>query len=568
MAGSAHAPGQNRPVHALCIDSRQHTRKRRTISTTCAWVSFCSACEGFFPLYSFGTSTKEVRVFMFTPSLTEVQSLAKSYSLIPVRMTLLADQETPIRLYQKIRTPHSFLLESVEGGSRWARYSFIGLNPFQTVEATGNLIAVKKRNGEQFTLEGNPVHYLREEMERYKSPKLSHFPRLSGGAVGFFGYNTLHYFEQLPRHRQDSLELPDMRFLFADEIIAFDHLKQEIQLIVNLHVETDDTPERISEKYAAVCSRLEELAVRVTAPGQDGNQRLPLGEVPARKIAVESNMSREAYEKMVEAAKSYIAAGDIFQVVLSQRFRAATEVDPFSVYRVLRTLNPSPYMYVLQYDQETIVGTSPELLVRVENGKVEMRPIAGTRKRGSSAEEDARLAEDLLNDPKERAEHYMLLDLGRNDVGRVSRYGSVQVEEALVIENYSHVMHMVSHVTGQLREDAHPFDALLSAFPAGTVSGAPKLRAMEIIAELEPDSRHLYAGAIGYLAFDGTMDTCITIRTLLFQGGYAYVQAGAGIVADSDPAAEYQESVNKAAAMLAALEKAEQLFARKEEPIC
>ncbi|USG63506.1 anthranilate synthase component I [Brevibacillus ruminantium] len=506
---------------------------------------------------------------MFTPSLSEVQTLAKSYSLIPVRLTLLADQETPIRLYQKIRTPQSFLLESVEGGSRWARYSFIGLNPFQTVEASGDMITVKRRNGDQFVLKGNPVTYLREELDRYKSPKLSHFPRLSGGAVGFFGYNTLHYFEQLPKHQNDQLKLPDMRFLFTDEIIAFDHLKQEIQLIVNIQANDDDSDEMIAQKYTKASERLEQLAEQVTTVGeQETNNRLALGQHPATKLAVESNMSREAYEQMVEQAKSYIAAGDIFQVVLSQRFRTATELDPFSVYRVLRTLNPSPYMYVLQYEQETVVGTSPELLVRVENGKVEMRPIAGTRKRGNTAEEDAALADDLLSDPKERAEHYMLVDLGRNDVGRVSEYGSVKVEEALVIENYSHVMHMVSHVTGQLRKDAHPFDALLSAFPAGTVSGAPKIRAMEIIAELEQDARHLYAGAIGYLSFDGTMDTCITIRTLLFQGGYAYVQAGAGIVADSDPAAEYQESVNKAAAMLAALEKAEQLFARKEEQLC
>ncbi|QQE72751.1 anthranilate synthase component I [Brevibacillus composti] len=505
---------------------------------------------------------------MFTPSLSEVQTLAESYSLIPVRLTLLADQETPIRLYQKIRTPHSFLLESVEGGSRWARYSFIGLNPFQSVEATGNLITVKKRSGEEYTLEGNPVSFLQGEMERYKSPKLSHFPRLSGGAVGFFGYNTLHYFEELPKHQVESIVLPDMRFLFTDEIIAFDHLKQEIQLIVNLHVSEGDGAAEIERKYAEVGHRLQELASQVTAPGHEQYQPLSLAAPVAARLAVESNMSQESFEQMVEKAKAYIAAGDIFQVVLSQRFRAATQLDPFSVYRVLRTLNPSPYMYVLQYEGETIVGTSPELLVRVENGKVEMRPIAGTRKRGSSPEEDAALAEDLLADPKEIAEHYMLLDLGRNDVGRVSEYGTVKVEEALVIENYSHVMHMVSHVTGKLREDAHPFDALLSAFPAGTVSGAPKIRAMEIIAELERDARHLYAGAIGYLAFDGTMDTCITIRTLLFQGGYAYVQAGAGIVADSDPTAEYQESVNKAAAMLAALEKAEQLFARKEEQTC
>ncbi|CAM3233126.1 anthranilate synthase component I [Brevibacillus invocatus] len=504
---------------------------------------------------------------MYFPSLAEVQSLSATYSFIPVSMTLLADQETPIRLYQKIRTRNSFLLESVEGGARWARFSFIGMNPFQIVEAKGNEISVSHRDGTAFIQSGNPINYLRAEVDRYKSPKLPGFPRLSGGAVGFFGYNTLHYFENLPPHRSETLRLPDMRFLFVDEMVAFDHLKQEIQLIVNLHVEAGDTASSIAEKYAQVCERLEKLAGKVTTPAQT-EQRISVAVDPLHKLEVEANMSREEYEKMVVQAKEYIAAGDIFQVVLSQRFSVKTDVDPFAVYRILRTLNPSPYMYYLEYEGETIVGTSPELLVRVEDQKVEMRPIAGTRKRGATPREDELLAADLLADEKERAEHYMLLDLGRNDVGRVSSYGSVKVEEALVIENYSHVMHMVSHVTGKLREDLHPFDALLSAFPAGTVSGSPKLRAMEIIAELEQDARHLYAGAIGYISFDGSLDSCITIRTLFFQDGQAHVQAGAGIVADSVPASEYQETRNKAAAMITALEKAEQLFARKEELPC
>lgn len=504
---------------------------------------------------------------MYFPSLAEVQSLSATYSLIPVSLTLLADQETPIRLYQKIRTENSFLLESVEGGSRWARYSFIGMNPFQIVEAKGEEITVLRRDGEKTVHTGNPVTFLREETERFKSPKLARLPRMSGGAVGFFGYNTLRYFEELPPHQQDALAVPDMRFLFVDEMIAFDHLRQEIQLIVNLRVEAGDSQADISRKYGLVCERLEQLANKVTTP-LPLDSRITVDSRPSSPLSVKANMSREQYERMVLRAKEYIAAGDIFQVVLSQRFSVKTDVDPFAVYRLLRTLNPSPYMYYLQYGEETVVGTSPELLVRVEDGKVEMRPIAGTRKRGASPLEDEALAADLLADEKERAEHYMLLDLGRNDVGRVSAYGSVKVEEALVIENYSHVMHMVSHVTGQLRDGLHPFDALLSAFPAGTVSGAPKLRAMEIIAELEPDARHLYAGAIGYLSFDGSLDTCITIRTLFFQDGYAHVQAGAGIVADSVPANEYQETVNKAQAMISALEKAEQLFVRKEELSC
>ncbi|MDR5001246.1 anthranilate synthase component I [Brevibacillus parabrevis] len=504
---------------------------------------------------------------MYFPSLAEVKTLSASYSLIPVSLKLLADQETPIRLYQKIRTSDSFLLESVEGGARWARFSFIGMNPFQIVEAKGEDISVVSRSGERKAMTGNPVDFLREETDRFKSPKLPGFPRLSGGAVGFFGYNTLRYFENLPAHRKEAVQAPDMRFLFVDEMIAFDHLKQEIQLIVNLHVEPGDSPAIIDEKYRLVCERLEQLAEKVTAPLEQ-DSRIQVAVDSPKPLQVEPNMSREQYERMVEQAKEYIAAGDIFQVVLSQRFSVKTDVDPFAVYRLLRTLNPSPYMYYLEYAGETVVGTSPELLVRVEDEKVEMRPIAGTRKRGATPQEDEELAADLLADKKERAEHYMLLDLGRNDVGKVSAYGSVQVEEALVIENYSHVMHMVSHVTGKLREGLHAFDALLSAFPAGTVSGSPKLRAMEIIAELEQDERHLYAGAIGYISFDGSLDSCITIRTLFFQDGYAHVQAGAGIVADSIPASEYQETVNKAAAMISALEKAEQLFARKEELLC
>lgn len=502
---------------------------------------------------------------MFEPSLEEVQRLAPSYTLIPVRMTMLADQETPIRLYQKFRCSDSFLLESVEGGAQWARYSFIGLHPFLTLEAKGEQITLVTRDGGQEQCQGNPVQVLRGLLKRYKSPNLPHFPRLTGGAVGFFGYNTLRYFERLPSHRQEYLDIPDLRFLFVDELLVFDHLKQEIQLIVNLHLENGDTEEQIAAKYAQVCTRLEQLADQATAElsvKETALQRVVPG--LRRELQLEPNMSQSEFEAMVVRAKEYIAAGDIFQVVLSQRFSVATTVDPFAVYRVLRTLNPSPYMFYLQYKEETLVGASPELLVRVEGGKVQMRPIAGTRKRGATAEEDAALAAELLADPKERAEHCMLLDLGRNDVGRVAEYGTVRVEEQMVIEYYSHVMHLVSQVSGQLRADLDPFDALIAAFPAGTVSGAPKLRAMEIIAELERDARHIYAGAIGYLSFTGNLDSCITIRTMLFQGGRAHIQAGAGIVADSDPTLEYRETINKAAALVKALEKAEQIFSYAE----
>ncbi|RNB81637.1 anthranilate synthase component I [Brevibacillus fluminis] len=507
---------------------------------------------------------------MFTPTFAEVTSLAPQYSMIPIRMTVLADQETPIRLYQKIRTDNSFLLESVEGGSRWARYSFIGLNPFETLEAKGTAITLSRRDTPIVKQEGNPIELLRERMKQYRSPQLADYPRFSGGAVGFFGYNTLHYYEELPAHKREVLDVPDLRFLFVDELIAFDHLKQEIQVIVNLHIEGSESPEELEQKYKQTCERIRELAHRITddAAHPEQKRHVTSEAAQASRLTIKSNMSKPAFEQMVERAKDYIAAGDIFQVVLSQRFTVDTALDPFSVYRVLRTLNPSPYMYYLQYADTTLVGTSPEILVRVEDNKVEIRPIAGTRKRGATAREDEELAKDLLADEKERAEHTMLLDLGRNDVGRVARYGSVKVEEQMVIEQYSHVMHMVSHVSGQLRDDLDPFDAVLSAFPAGTVSGAPKLRAMEIIAELEPDARHTYAGSIGYLSFTGNMDTCITIRTILFKDNQAHIQAGGGIVADSIPEMEYQESVNKASAMFRALEKAEQLFRREGENVC
>ncbi|NGQ94565.1 anthranilate synthase component I [Brevibacillus sp. SYP-B805] len=507
---------------------------------------------------------------MFIPSLREVQDLAARYSFIPVKLTLLADKETPIRLYQKFRSVHSFLLESVEGGARWARYSFIGLRPFLILEAKGTQIRLTHRNGTVEQRAGNPLQVLKEVTARYRSPKLPQMPRLCGGAVGYFGYNTLQYCEKIPSHAREPLDMADLRFLLVDEVIAFDHWKQEIQLVVNMEIQAEDDEGTIAEKYAKACDRLLQIADQALAepPESEHPRQIPIAREPHRELYVKANMEPDEYERMVERAKAYIAAGDIFQVVLSQRFEVETAVDPFSVYRVLRTLNPSPYMYYLQFEKETIVGASPELQVRVEDGRVEMRPIAGTRRRGGDAAEDEALARDLLADPKERAEHTMLLDLGRNDIGRVAAYGSVKVEEQMIIERYSHVMHMVSHVSGTLRDGLHPLDALLSTFPAGTVSGAPKLRAMEIIAELERDARHTYAGAIGYLSFTGDLDTCITIRTLLFADGKAHIQAGAGIVADSVPRHEHQECINKAAAMIKALAKAEQLFPREEEKPC
>lgn len=497
---------------------------------------------------------------MFHPQLEEVLHLSHDYNLIPIRYAFLADTLTPISLYRKVRGKNTYLLESVEGGDRWARYSFIGLDPFLIFEGKDQTVRLTWRDGQIETRQGNPLDELQAFMGRYRSPSYTDFPRFTGGAVGFFGYELLHYFEDLPPHRENDLQMNDVHFLFSDQVIVFDHLKQEVQFIAHLYVEDGDDEQTIRRKYEETTQRIRESIERIhrTDVSPDPvSPFVPKEEADTEELPVRSNMRKEEYEAIVEKAKAYIAAGDIFQTVLSQRFEVETEADPFDVYRVLRTLNPSPYMYILEFDEETIVGTSPELLVRVEQGKVENRPIAGTRKRGRTDEEDRRLEDELVSDEKERAEHHMLLDLGRNDVGRVSKYGSVSVDQFMDVEYYSHVMHLVSHVTGMLSEDKTAFDALVSCFPAGTVSGAPKLRAMEIIAELEKNARNAYAGAIGYLSFSGNMDTCITIRTMLFKQMKAYVQAGGGIVADSDPEEEYEESVNKARALLRALRAAE-----------
>ncbi len=496
---------------------------------------------------------------MYYPSIDQVTELAEEFNLIPVRMTFMADQETPISIYQKLRCNGSFLLESVEGGSRWARYSFIGLNPFLTLNGKQGSITIQHRNQKPIYTRGNPVELLRTQLSTYKSPTSLDFPRFSGGAVGYFGYDILQYYEKLPNAKQNDLNMDDMKFMFADSVIVFDHLKQEIQVIEHVYLDPHETANQIKEKYEDCCQRIRLLANQIRRR-EDRASELYVMPTEYDPIQVESNLEKPEFIEMVKSAKEYISSGDIFQVVLSQRFEVPEPPEPFHVYRVLRSLNPSPYMYFLQFSEEEIlVGTSPELLVRVENGKVENRPIAGTRRRGRTEEEDQELIENLLADEKERAEHHMLVDLGRNDLGRVSQYGTVKVEQLMEVELYSHVMHIVSHVTGRLQDDKDAFDALVSCFPAGTVSGAPKLRAMEIIAELEPLARNSYAGAIGYFSFTGNMDSCITIRTIVFKNGKAYIQAGAGIVADSDPEKEFEETENKAKGMLRAIQMAKQM---------
>jgi len=497
---------------------------------------------------------------MRTDELRQVFNLAKQYNLIPISRTVLADTETPIRVFQRFsEEARAFLLESVEGGSKWARYSFIGRDPFLMIRAKDGVTQIEQ-GGETTVVHEKPIETLKAYLRSYSSPALPDLPRFTGGAVGFFGYDLLQYYERLPKHRNDDLQMDDIQFMFCDQVIVFDHVKQQIRVIGNVHIPRVATDRDIEEAYALTCAKIEETVERLKRPAS-GETHAHMAIADTVQLGdLKANMTKEQYMRNVDTAKDYIRAGDIFQVVLSQRFEIETEVSPLQVYRVLRVMNPSPYMYYLKMDDEIIVGTSPELLVRVEDKKVETRPIAGTRPRGKTEQEDLALERELLADEKERAEHLMLVDLGRNDIGRVAEFGTVKCDAWMEVERYSHVMHIVSNVSGQLREDKDFYDALLSCMPAGTVSGAPKLRAMEIIAELENEARGAYAGAIGYLGFSGNMDTCITIRTIIFKNGKAYVQAGAGIVFDSDPESEYMESVNKAKGMLMSIRVAEAMF--------
>ncbi|MCR8634472.1 anthranilate synthase component I [Paenibacillus radicis (ex Xue et al. 2023)] len=500
---------------------------------------------------------------MYTPEAKEVIRLSKLYNLIPVVRSIMADTETPIRVFQHFyQEKRAFLLESVEGGLKWARYSFIGTDPFLMITAKDGVTTIERQDGKTQTQQ-KPIEVLKGCLRTYSSPSLPDLPRFTGGAVGFFGYDLLQYYEKLPAHRVDDLQMNDIQFMFCDQVIVFDHFKQQLKVIANVHVPQHGTDADILAAYEATCTKINDTIERLKRPlpGLSMSQQAIPDEVELGEI--QSNMTKEQYIGNVEKAKEYIRAGDIFQVVLSQRFEIKTDVSPLHVYRILRTLNPSPYMYCLKMDDEVIVGTSPELLVRVEDEKVDTRPIAGTRPRGKTPEQDEAYERELLADEKERAEHLMLVDLGRNDIGRVSEFGTVHCDTFMQVERYSHVMHIVSNVTGKIAKDKDFFDAFISCLPAGTVSGAPKLRAMQIIAELENEFRGAYGGAIGYLGFSGNMDTCITIRTIIFKNGKAYVQAGAGIVWDSIPENEYEETVNKAKGMLKSIRIAEAVFAKK-----
>lgn len=494
--------------------------------------------------------------------LQHVIRLAGQYNLIPVVRYMMADTETPIRLFQHFaKEDHAFLLESVEGGAKWARYSFIGTDPFMMLYGKNGEMVLEHK-GEKQRLGDKPIELLKAQLRSFRSPSIPGLPPFTGGAIGFFGYDLLQYYEKLPAHRIDDLNMNDMQFMFCDQVIVFDHFKQQLQIVGNVHIAEGATDTDIAKSYEAAIAKIEATIERlqhpVTIPVTTGSSV----EVDYELGDIQSNVTKEQFITNIEQAKQYIRAGDIFQVVLSQRFSIETDIDPLHVYRVLRTMNPSPYMYYLKMGEEVIVGTSPEALVKVNGDRVETRPIAGTRPRGKTPEEDKALEAELLADEKERAEHLMLVDLGRNDIGRVSEFGTVKCDSFMEIERYSHVMHIVSNVSGKLHKDKDFFDAFVSCLPAGTVSGAPKLRAMEIISELENEARGAYAGAIGYLGFGGSMDTCITIRTIIFKHGKAYVQAGAGIVWDSVPESEYMETVNKAKGMLKAIRAAEAIFAQ------
>lgn len=496
---------------------------------------------------------------VYKPSLEEVRELATRGNVIAVHRELPADLETPVSVYLKLRArPNgpSFLLESVEKGEIVGRYSFIGVHAPMSAVSYGDRTILGAAGGTILEERcGDPLDIVKEALAGRQAVPVRGLPSFTGGAVGYFAYDMVRFMERLPATAERKLDIPDMALLFADNLVVFDHVRHRLIVIANMRVESDHRA-----AYADAVARIDQIVADLRCP-------LTPPATPAIQNGAkwESNLSQEAFETKVTQAKEYIAAGDIFQVVISQRLSRQTDADPFTIYRALRMVNPSPYMFFLDFagiagidgPSVRLIGSSPEMHVRLENGVAFLHPIAGTRWRGQTPEEDDRLANDLLNDPKERAEHVMLVDLGRNDLGRVCEYGTVNVPTMMTIERYSHVMHIVSDVRGKPKPGQDAFSLLRATFPAGTVSGAPKVRAMEIIEELEGLRRAAYAGAVGYIDYDGTMDTCITLRTITMRGDICYLQAGGGIVADSDPTYEYNESLHKARALAVAVEHAE-----------
>lgn len=490
---------------------------------------------------------------MIIPDLEEFKTLSKQGNLIPVYKEILADMDTPVTAYLKMAGSPSFLFESLVGGEKWARYSFAGASPSREIRAWGKRIEIKNRLGktESFETE-DPIGVLKREMSRFKPVEVKGIPRFYGGLVGYIGYDMVRFFERVPDEKKKGLGMPDMFFMLTDTLIIFDNLRQKIKVVSNAHLNGED-PEHA---YRSAQEKIEQIIARLRRPLKK-NKPKHIHTSGADIPFVSSFGDKEEFEKAVLRAKEYVMAGDVVQVVLSQRFDTKAKARPFDIYRALRVINPSPYMYYLDAGNVKLIGSSPEILVRLEGDRITLRPIAGTRKRGETESEDIALEEELRKDPKEISEHIMLVDLGRNDVGRVSEIGTVNVTELMTVERYSHVMHLVSNVEGLLKGGLDAFDVLKACFPAGTVTGAPKVRAMEIIEELEPVRRGPYAGAVGYFSYSGNMDTCITIRTIVMKGRKVYVQAGAGIVADSVPEREYKETVNKAMGMIKAVELAE-----------
>ncbi|MBC7289029.1 MAG: anthranilate synthase component I [Armatimonadetes bacterium] len=501
---------------------------------------------------------------MYVPDFAEFCRLAEKGNLVPVYREIIADLDTPVSAFLKLRTDAEggacCLLESVTGGENVARFSYIAVEPRLTIATKDRNVLMHPADGSPqeslLALSQDPLDVLKEILSRYQYVPLPGWRRFPGGLVGYMAYDLVRFFEELPAEKPDDLGLPDIQFMLADTLVVFDHVLHRVRVVANAHVHGDP-----QQAYWEAIDRIERIIDKLSRPLPERPKRNGTrpARVPDDPAALPSTMTRAQHREAVLRAKEYVAAGDVIQVVLSHRMSVQIDVDPFDIYRALRAVNPSPYMFYLSFGDTRLIGASPEILVTEENGNVVTRPIAGTRRRGRDEKEDELLAQELLADAKERAEHIMLVDLHRNDIGRVCVPGTVRVapDELMFIERYSHVMHIVSNVTGRLREDRDQFDLLRAVFPAGTVTGAPKIRAMEIIEELEPVRRGPYAGAVGYFGFSGAMDTCITLRTVVMKGDTAYLQAGGGIVADSDPDAEYQETLNKLAAILEAVRMAD-----------
>ncbi len=503
---------------------------------------------------------------MYFPSEQNFLKLTKKGNLIPVYKEILGDVHTPVSAYYQLaqKAKYSFLLESVEGEEKIAQFSFLAKDPELIIQAKNNKIKITTvTNGKNRTAElavkDTPLDCIRDVLKKYRFVTIPGLPRFCGGLVGYLSYDIVRFFEKLPDKTKDDLKIPDLFLVLSKDLVIFDHLNHKIKIVSCAHVLPNQSRKQKLQAYQNALKRINSLIFELQQPVSIPKNKGGRKEQKSLKLSLKSNFTQPAFENIVVKAKKEIRKGEIIQVVLSQRFTVGLNTPTFDIYRTLRVLNPSPYMFYLNFDKLQIVGSSPELLVRCEDGIAETRPIAGTRRRGKSPKEDALLAKDLLADPKERAEHIMLVDLGRNDLGRVCQKGSVTVTDFMLVEKYSHVMHLVSNVRGRIRADKDSLDVLKAAFPAGTVSGAPKIRAMEIIEDLENVKRGAYAGCIGYFSFSGNLDTCITIRTIVVHQNKAYVQAGAGIVADSQPKREYQETLNKAKAQIRAIELAHNL---------